>query len=73
MHMFEWGLLWYESDVSMEERVRNAAVRYEEKHGERPNICFVDCGDEMEIDDIKVIPKSFVLKNHAWIGVYHDE
>jgi hypothetical protein len=73
MAALDWGLLWYEADVPVEEKVRHAAARYGEKHGEVPNTCFVHDGDmeieEMVVDDIKVFAEPVILKNHLWIGV----
>lgn len=74
MAALNWGLLWYEAEGSIEDRVRHAAARYIEKHDEPPNVCFVhaaDFGDNesMKVDGCMVYSEPAMLKNHLWIGV----
>ena len=71
MSIMPWGLLWYEADGAMVDRVSHAAERYVDKHGALPNCCFVhpaDYEEDAEIEGIRVIRHSSVLKNHFWIG-----
>ena len=69
----KWGLLWYDADPkkTLEEKVRGAAVRYQEKHGAMPTVCFVnpcEVDGDVVVDECKVIAHRSVLKNHWWIG-----
>jgi len=71
-----WGLLWYEAGGTVEERVRNAALRYREKYGDPPNTCFVRSRTlaeihegSMDVDGCRVIENPSILENHFWIGV----
>jgi hypothetical protein len=51
----EVGLLWYDdSQTDFAKKVLEAAERYEEKFGARPNRCYVN-------------PE--LLPNHFWVGV----
>ena len=66
-----WGLLWYDAEGTLEEKVCRAAERYTEKHGAIPDTCFVhpsELNGSVEVDDCKVIAHQSVLKNHLWIG-----
>ena len=68
------GLLWYDdSKVDFATKVQEAAGRYEEKFGRKPNRCYVhpDCLPEKGIPDngIKVLTSPAVLPNHFWIGI----
>lgn len=76
MPIIEWGLLWYDDQGTIEDRVRRAAERHKEKYGTVPNICFANRGDieqeELVVDDCHVYRDSHTLKNHVWIGVYNE-
>ena len=70
----ETGLLWYDdSTTDFAAKVLEAAERYEEKHGARPNRCYVnpECLPEDGIpgNGIKLVPSSAVLPNHFWVGI----
>jgi hypothetical protein len=67
------GLLWYDdSDTDLAAKVLDAAERYEEKFGDRPNRCYVhaDCleKDKLHVNGIVVLPSQSVLPNHFWVG-----
>jgi hypothetical protein len=75
----ETGLLWFDDDAKtgFEEKVRQAARRYEEKHGQRPNTCFVhatalDGKGVMQVGEVTVRPSATVLVHHFWIGVHNN-
>jgi hypothetical protein len=70
----ETGLLWYDdSSTHFAAKVLQAAERYEEKHGRRPNRCYVhpDClpEDGPPPNGIKVVTSPAVLPHHFWVGV----
>jgi hypothetical protein len=72
MSIMRWGLLWYEEEGALEDRVRNAALRYKEKHGKRPDTCYVyskDASEDIIVDGCRVIGNPSILENHFWIGV----
>ena len=69
------GLLWYDDDPdrTLAQKIERAAVRYEQKLGERPTICLVDRkvleeGAQLEIDGILVESSRSVLAKHLWLG-----
>jgi hypothetical protein len=78
------GLLWFDNDpkVGLEEKVRRAAGRYQEKFGHAANVCFLNPGAiagrsaegsplEVEVGGakIKVLAARQVLPHHFWVGV----
>ena len=67
----EWGLMWQHEDVSLEERVKEGALRYREKYGHRPNTCFVyeDLEDPIMVAGMDVMSDPRVGKDTIWIGV----
>jgi hypothetical protein len=74
MSVMPWGLLWFDADPkhSLEEKVQGAIERYVEKHGVKPNVCYVHPSaieGDVVIDECRLIAHSSVLKNHWWIGV----
>lgn len=72
MPAITWGLLWYDDQGTIEDRVRRAAKRHEKKYGKAPNICFAHHGDmegeSIVVDGCTVYSEQTVLKNHVWIG-----
>jgi len=68
------GLLWYDdSKLDLHAKVLEAADRYSEKFGARPNRCYVHPGcmgkQEPHVDGIRLVPSQAVLPNHFWVGV----
>ena len=71
MSIMPWGLLWYDADDTLDDRVQRAIDRYVAKFACPPNTCFVhpaDYGDGVTIDGIRVVSHPSVLRNHLWIG-----
>jgi hypothetical protein len=68
------GLLWLDADPkrSLAEKLARAVARYRFKFGRRPDLCYVNPATlengTVEIDGVRVIPASNVLKHHFWIG-----
>lgn len=68
------GLLWFDADPkrSLAEKLARAADSYRFKFGRRPDLCYVNPAmldnGTVEIDGVRVIPASNVLKHHFWIG-----
>lgn len=83
--LIPWGLLWYDVNGPMEDRVHRAATRYQEKHDAVPNICFVNWKDieqeelfddksaKMMVGNIPVYAAPTVLQGHLWIGEKNAE
>jgi hypothetical protein len=68
------GLLWYDdSDADVGARALEAAERYKEKFGDRPNRCYVnpDCLEEerLQVNGMVVLPSQSVPPNHFWVGL----
>lgn len=69
------GLLFYDDDpkAEIEEKVRRAAARYQEKYGHAATACYVhpsmlSTGDCM-MAGLDVYGQHSVLPNHLWLGV----
>jgi hypothetical protein len=72
----EVGLLWYDdSNGDLASKVQEAAERYREKFGRRPDRCYVNpasvpgTGKGVSLDGIKVVASPTILPNHFWVGV----
>jgi hypothetical protein len=72
----ETGLLWYDdSQADFASKVRNAAQRYREKFGRRPDRCYVNPaslpgnGEKVSPNGIKVMTSPTIQPNHFWVGV----
>jgi hypothetical protein len=67
------GLLWYDaSKVDITAKIQQAAQRYQQKFGVKPDTCFVnpkDLAGEVNVQNIAVKPKATILPNHIWLGV----
>ena len=68
------GMLWLDSDRqrSLEEKVDRAARYYQQKYGRRPNLCLVWRGlltEEKEIEAIRVMPVTNMVRDHFLLGV----
>lgn len=72
----EVGLLWYDdSKADFATKVEEAAKRYREKFGKRPNRCYVNPaslpgkGKGFSPDGIKMVTRDSILPHHFWLGV----
>ena len=71
------GLLWYDDDPgrALEEKVLEAAARYQQKYGVPPNLCLVhpSAFDGREppcrAGGVEIRPGNSILPHHFWIGV----
>jgi hypothetical protein len=67
------GLLWYDASSSpIERKIADAAKRYYEKFGVKPNRCFVNDKDFKPgtgLPQLEIAPKTTILPNHVWVGV----
>ena len=72
------GLLWYDDDAKrpLADKVRLAALRYEQKFGVQPNLCLVHPGaladKALIVDGITVEGLPSVLSHHFWLGISPD-
>ena len=79
------GLLWFDDDPKKEVslKVKEAAERYSEKFGRRPNVCHVSpttlalppdpMGTEgVHFDGLRVLSSPLVLPDHFWVGESHQ-
>lgn len=82
MKNLKTGLLWYDENpnTTLEEKVQRATVHYRKKHGQQPNLCYInstdwpaDAGDDLSILGVQVYPRHNILKHHLWIGVAEGE
>ena len=72
------GLLWHDStDKPIADKVRDAATRYAERFGKKPNTCYVNPTQlpdgERTVNEIAIRPSSRVLRHHFWIGVESEQ
>jgi hypothetical protein len=74
------GMLWFDDDPkrTLAEKIERAALRYQEKYGAAPNLCYANPGTVGDQSTLMVkLPKSQVilkqarsiLPNHFWLGV----
>lgn len=67
------GLLWYDADDKKPiwDKIREAAQRYYEKFGVRPNVAFVNpAALPADSDRPAQTPAlATILPNHVWLGV----
>lgn len=67
------GLLWYDAsanDISV--KIAQAATRYQQKFGVKPDTCFVnpkDLPNAVAVEGIQIKTKKTVQPNHVWLGV----
>ncbi len=67
------GLLWYDhSSDDLRVKVLRAAQRYQQRFGEKPDVCYVNPQalpeGACEVETIRVRPLSRILKHHFWLG-----
>lgn len=69
------GLLFYDDDpkAEIEEKVRRAAARYQEKYGHAATACYVHpsmlTSGDCVMGGLDVYGQHSVLPNHLWLGV----
>lgn len=67
------GLLWYDaSSKDMDAKILQAATRYQQKFGVKPDTCFLNPGDVPKarpVPGIQIHPKATIMPNHIWLGV----
>ena len=78
------GLLWFDSDPKrgLADKVLAAAARYQEKHGQWPNMCMVHPGALAGVAEsakehlvrrgeywVQVLAAPNILAHHYWIGI----
>jgi hypothetical protein len=69
------GLLWYDNDPQrrIEEKIRHAAQRYQEKFGRAPDICYVNPAMLAQVQEpvshLQVVGKPNILPHHFLVGV----
>ncbi|HAL61172.1 MAG TPA: hypothetical protein DCP08_02035 [Chloroflexi bacterium] len=79
------GLLWFDDDPKKEVslKVKEAAQRYLEKFGRRPNVCYVSPATlplpldppgpaGIHLDGLRVLSSPLVLPDHFWVGEGHQ-
>jgi len=64
------GLLWFDPDKrrTPQEKLDQAAARYIERFGHRPNTCHVNPAELFDHPALRVIPDPAVLPHHFWVG-----
>ena len=72
------GLLWHDSTSKHTvKKVADAATRYAERFGHKPNTCYVNPTQlpdrERKVEGVLVRPSSRVLRHHFWIGVESEQ
>ncbi|MGB5931710.1 MAG: hypothetical protein WBH57_01405 [Anaerolineae bacterium] len=71
------GLLWFDDDPKKELslKVKEAAERYFEKFGRRPNLCYVSPAtlplQGIHLDGLRILSSPLVLPDHFWVGESH--
>ncbi len=78
------GLLWFDDDPKKEVslKVKEAAERYLEKFGRRPNLCYVNPAtpplprdpakkEGVHLDGLRLLSSPLVLPDHFLVGESH--
>jgi hypothetical protein len=69
------GMLWFDNDpkIDLNAKIDKAAVYYQRKYGQRPNLCFVHpsmVGEKRpHPTEVEVRITRKVLPHHLWLGV----
>lgn len=68
------GMLWLDDDKKrpFDEKVRRAAVYYQDKYGRLPNVCFVSrkaTKEATQVDKISIVPDRAMQPHHFWLGL----
>ena len=67
------GLLWYDASTQdMAAKILQAAARYQQKFGVKPDTCFVnprDVPQEGQVQGIQIKSKTTIMPNYIWLGV----
>ncbi len=69
------GMLWCDTDprCDLATKIRRAAAYYNNKFGQKPNICYVHPselpGRVGQTSGIRVRPNSHLRPGHLWMGV----
>jgi len=67
------GLLWYDnSTLDMTAKILQAAARYQQKFGVKPDTCFVNPKDAPHVATVQGIhikTKLTAMPNYFWLGI----
>lgn len=69
------GTLWFDNSGQRDlvAKLQRAVAYYEQKHGERPTVCYIHpsmlVGAPKEIDGIHLFESNSVLPHHFWLGI----
>ena len=64
------GLLWFDPDKrrTPQEKLDQAAARYTERFGRRPDTCHVNPAELFVHPTVKIVPNPAILRGHFWVG-----
>ncbi len=67
------GLLWFDTDGTLEARLRRAIIHYERKYGKRARCILVNASEADEsglydVDGVSVRPSNLMLTGHYLVG-----
>lgn len=67
------GLLWFDTNGQLAEKIDRAAGRYQSRFGCRPTLCYINAADfdgqPETINGIRLRPALNIQPHHLWIGV----
>jgi len=66
------GLLWYDADGTLEERVARAVAAHVERTGWRPDACYIhesEIDGEIEVGGVTIKGWRYTQPGYLWIGV----
>lgn len=69
------GWLWYDNDPKkpLEEKLIEAALRYKQKSGTEPTVCYVNPADldskETSKGKVKLVGASAISPNYLWLEI----
>lgn len=70
------GMMWFDGDsqIELQARIKRAAVYYQNKYGEQPNLCVIHPSTASAnaphlVAGIDVRMSASVLPDHFWLGI----
>lgn len=66
------GMMWFDNDKEkpIEQKVREAKIRYERRYGIVPNVCYVSESVPREVKtEVELRRAQYILPWHFWIGL----
>jgi len=81
--MMDTGMLWFDNNsrLALAARIEEAVKYYQQKYGQRPNLCFIHPTmikteqPQLPVEQagVEIRTTAYILPNHFWLGVNTEE